>query len=77
VVTVALAFYYDAVEGTAPMLVTPVLVFAARKQLSGLNRIADGYHASINARRTGLSETVSGMEPSRRSQLANKREDHA
>lgn len=61
VVALALAFYYDAVVATALILVAPILVVAARKELVGLNCLADGYYGSISARQNVLSETVSGM----------------
>ena len=43
VVALALTFYYDAVVGTALILMAPILGVAARKQLVGVNRLADGY----------------------------------
>lgn len=60
-VALALAFYYDRVVGTMLILMTPLLVFAARKQLTGVNRIADTFYASISTRQNILSETVSGI----------------
>ena len=61
VVALALAFCSDAVVATALILVAPILVVAARKELVGLNCLADGYYGSISARQNVLSETVSGM----------------